>query len=85
MSKKTQNEPVAFFTDSQFKELKELLKSYLRIVALSGVRENEIEKNVWLLSSAGYCQEEIGKILNVSQPTISRILSGKSAGKKAEE
>jgi predicted XRE-type DNA-binding protein len=85
MDKKTQNKHGSVtFTDSQFKELQQLLQSYLKITALSGIKENEMEKNVWLLSSASYSQEEIGKILHVSQPTISRVLAGKSA-KKAEE
>jgi predicted transcriptional regulator len=84
MDEKTQNDPVTF-TNAQFRELQNFLRNYLRIMALSGIKENEIERNVWLLDSAKYSQEEIGKILHLSQPTISRVLSGKATKKKGEK
>jgi Na+/phosphate symporter len=83
---KTKNEQNSVtFTNAQFRELQKFLQNYLRVVALSGVKEDQMERNVWLLSSANYSQEEIGKILQVSQPTISRVLAGKAAKKKEEK
>lgn len=86
MDKKTHNEHNSVtFTNAQFRELEKFLQSYLRVMALSGIKENEIERNVWLLISANYSQEEIGRILNVSQPTISRVLAGKATKTKGEK
>jgi len=86
MDEKTHNEHNSVtFTDAQFTELQKFLQSYLRVMALSGIKENEIERNVWLLNSANCSQEEIGRILHVSQPTISRVLAGKAAKKKGEK
>lgn len=73
-------------SDAQFGELKKLFQLYVRITALGVVRkisEDEMPKNTWLLYEAGYTQPEIAKILGTSQPTISRILSGKVTSKNA--
>ena len=86
MDEKKRNEHGSVsFTDAQFTELQKLLQSYIRVTALSGIKENEIERNVWLLESANYSQEEIARILNVSQPTISRVLARKATKKKGEK
>ncbi|MGA3191310.1 MAG: helix-turn-helix transcriptional regulator [Candidatus Bathyarchaeia archaeon] len=86
MSEKTHNEDNSVtFTNAQFKELQKFLQNYLRVMALSGTKENETDRNVWLLNSANYSQEEIGRILHLSQPTISRILAGKASTKKEEK
>jgi len=73
------------FTNAQLMELKKFLQSYLRVMALNGIKENEPERNVWLLDAANYSQEEIAKILHISQPTISRTLAGKSAKRRDEK
>ena len=74
-------------SDAQFDELKKLFQWYVRITALGAVRkisDDEMQKNTWLLYEGGYSQPEIAKTLGTSQPTISRILSGKLAGKNAK-
>lgn len=73
------------FTDAQFRELQKFLQSYLRVMALSGIEKDETERNIWLLDSANYSQEEVARILQVSQSTISRVLAGKATKKKEEE
>lgn len=86
MDEKTHNEHNSVtFTNAQFRELQKFLQGYLRVMALSGTKENEIERNVWLLDSANYSQEEIGRILHVSQPTISRVLAGKATKKEGRK
>jgi hypothetical protein len=75
-------------TDSQFENLRELLQSYLKVVAIGAVREiseKELERNTRLLNSAGFGQKEIAKILHSSQPTISRILAGSPAKQRWTE
>ncbi|MGA2791022.1 MAG: hypothetical protein ABSF00_09665 [Candidatus Bathyarchaeia archaeon] len=75
-------------TDSQFKELRTLLQCYIKAMAIGAIQkitDDELWKNAWLLSAAGYDQFEISKILHTSQPTISRILSGKYSKKKVEQ
>jgi len=86
MSKKEQG--TVTFTDSQFRQLRELLESYVKVSALGAIREvaeKEIVKNAWLLNAAGYSQYEIASILQTSQPTVSRILAGKPSKDKAGE
>lgn len=66
-------------TDTQFDELKRFLQNYLKITAMTTIRdisEETLERNARILDTAGFTQEEIGKILNVSRPTITRILAG---------
>lgn len=84
MPKKNDNEFPLTFTNLQFEELTDLLKSYLKITALNNIKENEIEKNVWILYSAKYNQDEIARILHLSQSTISRTLTGRAETKKEE-
>jgi hypothetical protein len=74
----------AILTDLQFDELRKLFQWYVRVTALGAVREisdRQMPRNAWLLDQAGYTQPEIAKISAVSQPTISRILSGKNPAK----
>jgi len=93
MVKKTQKQPGhVTFTDSQFEDLKKILQSHLKVTAIGAVRElteEAMERNTWLLDAAGFSQEEIGRILHASQPTISRILAGtpekRKGGKEAEK
>ena len=76
------------FTDSQFDELKKLAKSFLRVSALGSIKtisRDEMEKNTWLLYSAGFTQPEIELILDIDQSTVSKILSGKLKRKRKEE
>jgi DNA-directed RNA polymerase specialized sigma subunit len=76
-------------SDAQFDELRKLFQRYVRVTALGAVKDisdREMPRNTWLLYEAGYTQPEIAKILGTSQPTISRILSGKlGKGKGPEE
>lgn len=75
-------------TDSQFKDLHNLLQSYLKVVAIGAIHdisEKELEKNAWLLYLSGFRQEEMAKILHCSQSTISRALSGKLTKQKGIE
>jgi len=72
-------------TDEQFKELREALGSYVKVVALAGINEiskAHLARNVWLLRSAGFSQPQIENILDVDQSTVSRILAGKTSKKK---
>jgi hypothetical protein len=76
------------FSHKQFEDLKRLLQSCLRVLALGAIQrisEEDLQKNTWLLNTAGYSQVEIATILQSSQPTISRILSGKPVKLKPEE
>ncbi len=60
-------------TDAQFGELKKMFQSYLRIAALGAIGElddEHMERNVWLLKTAGYYQDEIAKILKSSQQVL---------------
>jgi hypothetical protein len=87
MPNKLQSPRNLTLSDSQFRELEGLFQSYLRVSALAAIREiseNELWRNAWLLNVAGYDQFESAKILQTSQPTISRILSGKYTKKKGE-
>jgi hypothetical protein len=71
-------------TDSHCMDLKQFFRSWLRVYALAAigeVTEKELWRNTWLLNVAGYDQFESAKILQTSQPTVSRILSGKFAKK----
>jgi DNA-binding MarR family transcriptional regulator len=75
-------------TDAQVDELKKMFQWYVRVTALGAVREisdSQMAKNTWLLYEAGYTQPEIAKILGTSQPTISRVLSGKLGKGKGQE
>jgi predicted XRE-type DNA-binding protein len=66
-------------TDAQFDELKSIFRDYLKIVAMTAIKdtgEEALERNVRILHTAGFAQKEIGKILHVSQPTVSRALAG---------
>jgi DNA-directed RNA polymerase specialized sigma subunit len=67
-------------TDAQFDELKKLLHNYLKLIAMAAIKdmsEETLERNARMLDIAGFNQKEIGKILNVSQPTVARVLAGK--------
>ncbi len=75
-------------SDKQFAELKKVLESYVKVTALTGVKEfskAELERNVWLLNSAGFNQPQMERILDVDQSTISRILIGRATNKKDEK
>jgi len=86
MAEDTQNaHNHVIFTESQFGEVQKFLQNYLKIMALGSIRENETERNVRLLNSANYSQEEIATILHLSQSTVSRVLAGKATKKKEEE
>ncbi len=74
-------------TDKQFAELKEALGSYLKVIALNGVKElskTQEGRNVWLLNSAGFNQPQIAGILDIDQSAVSRILTGKAGKKKGK-
>jgi sulfur relay (sulfurtransferase) DsrF/TusC family protein len=72
-------------TEAQFRELKQLLQSYLKVAAFGALREltkTEIEKNTWLLHVAGFSQDEIRKILHTSPTIVNQILKGKYIPKR---
>jgi hypothetical protein len=74
-------------TDPQFKELKALIQSYVKVAALGAIREisdKELERNVRLLNAAGYSSREIGAILDRGKSTINDLLAGKTKPRKAE-
>ncbi len=59
----------------------------MKVTALTAIKEiskKELDKNVWLLDSAGFKQTQIESILDVDQSAISRILTRK-AGKKKDK
>jgi len=89
MPKDTEDHPASLMlSDNQFGELRKMLESYLRITALAAIRElgdEYMERNVWLLKTAGCSQDEIAKILKSSQPVVSRILAGQSSKKRDKE
>ena len=75
-------------TDKQFKEVKKLIESYVKLAALGAIREisdKELERNARLLDAAGYSQPEIGIILHRAQSNISDILAGKVSKRKKSE
>ena len=86
MAKQTESTVGApIFTAKQFNELMSVVNKYVRVAAIGAIRamtDSEMQRNTWLLKEAGYSQPEIAKILATSQPTISRILSGKPAKHK---
>ncbi|MEM0171735.1 MAG: hypothetical protein QXP36_11700 [Conexivisphaerales archaeon] len=74
-------------TEAQFRELKQLLESYLKVTALGALEltKTEIEKDTWLLNAAGFSQDTICKILHTSKTTVSQILKGKYVARKRRE
>lgn len=57
----------------------------MKVAALSSIKEMskpELDRNVWLLNSAGFNQPQIESILEVDQSAISRILKRKVSKKK---
>jgi len=68
--------------------LKTLIQSYIKVAALGAIREisdKELERNVRLLSAAGYSSREIGAILDRSKTNINDLLAGKTKARKAEQ
>jgi hypothetical protein len=83
---KSQNTSIVL-TEAQFRELKQLLQSYLKVAALGALREltkTEMEKNTWLLHVAGFSQDEIRKILHTSPTIVNKILKGKYISKRRQ-
>lgn len=76
--KESRNESITL-TEVQFRELKQLLESYLKVTALEGLKlsKTEIERDTWLLNAAGFSQDAICKILHTSKTTVNQILKGK--------
>ncbi|MGC9085782.1 MAG: hypothetical protein ACP5IT_06340 [Thermoproteota archaeon] len=75
-------------TEAQFQELKQLLESHLKVAALGALQDltkTEIEKNTWLLHTAGFSQDAIRRILHVSKKTVNQILSGKYVSPKRQK
>ena len=67
-------------TDIQVTKLSQFLDTYIKVVALSGIKtsnSNEIEQSIWVLESAGFSRLQITKILHVSPNTIQAVLNGK--------
>ncbi len=68
--------------------MKTLIQSYIKVAALGAIREisdKELERNVRLLSAAGYSSREIGAILDRSKTNINDLLAGKTKARKAEQ
>jgi len=79
---------ISILTDAQFDELKKLLQNYLKLVAMTAIKdmsEETLERDARMLDTAGFNQKEIGEILNVSQPTVARVLAGKWRKRKEQK
>ena len=69
-------------------QAKKLFESYLKVTALAAIHDatrKEIERNVWMLDSAGFTQTQIENILDIDQSTVSRILTGKATKRKGKK
>lgn len=86
--KEDKDQDIVTFTDSQFQRFERLLETYIKVTAIGAIREltkNEMVRNTWLLNAAGYSQREIASILQTSQPTVNRIIAGKSSKGEGED
>jgi hypothetical protein len=62
------------------------LDTYAKIVALSAIKaKSELEKSIWILDTAKFTQNQICKILHVSDHTVRAVLEGKGLKKGEKE